>query len=162
MRRRQPDAGLPKKWLFADERLGEELWSTLERLPRGAGVVVRYHGHPRRKDLLQQIRRIARKRGLILFDEAAGDVARVHGVAELRRALTRRVPLIFISALYPTRSHPDRLPLPRMRAATLARLASAPVFALGGMNARRFRAVKPLGFAGWGAIDAWLGGRPRT
>ena len=38
--------------------------------------------------------------------------------------------------------------------AALARLARCPVIALGGMNASRFRHLKPLGAYGWAAIDA--------
>lgn len=147
---------LPREWLFTDERMGGELWPALRRLPRGSGVVVRHHDAPIRDELVKRIRRIACARGLLVVDEADGGVARVHDSAELRKALTRNVPLIFVSSLYPTRSHPDRAPLPRMRAATLARLARRQLFALGGMDSKRFRTVEPLGFAGWGGIDAWL------
>jgi thiamine-phosphate pyrophosphorylase len=155
MKRRQTST--PLTWLFTDERLGEALWSAIGRLPRGSGIVVRHHGAANRRELLRRIHRIARARGLLVVDEAKGEIARVHDVAELRRALLRKAPLIFISPLHRTRSHPDQRPLPRMRAATLARLAGQPVLGLGGMDARRFRAFAPLGFAGWGAIDAWDG-----
>ena len=46
--------------------------------------------------------------------------------------------------------------MPHMRAAVLARLSRQPVLALGGMNARRFRQIEPLGFVGYGAIDGWF------
>lgn len=158
MQRRQ---NLPREWLFADERMGEGLWPALRRLPRGSGVVIRHHAGENRRELVERIRKLARTRALVVLDEAEGQVARVHNSSELRRALARNVPLIFVSSLYPTRSHPDRDPLPRMRAATLARLAKGRVFALGGMDSERFRSVEPLGFAGWGAIDAWLKGQSR-
>lgn len=145
MHRRQ---NLPRQWLFTDERMGDELWPALRRMPPGSGVVVR---DPK---LEKRIRRIARARGLLVLGEA--EVARVHNSAELRRALSRNAPLIFVSSLHPTRSHSGREPVPRMRAATLARLAGGRAFALGGMDAKRFAAVQRLGFAGWGAIDAWL------
>ena len=153
MPRRQP---LPTLWLFADERLGPELDAVLRRLPCGAGVVVLCHGAERRRELLKRIRRLARSRRLTLIDDVDGAVARIHNMRELTRARLARVPLVFISPVCPTRSHPERTPLPRMRAASLARLSRHPVFALGGMDARRFRSVGPLGFAGWGGIDAWL------
>ena len=91
-----------------------------------------------------------------MIKEAGGAVARVHDACELRRALVKGTPLIFVSALYPTRSHPGRPPLPRMRAATLARLSPRPLFALGGMDANKFQRIRRLGFYGWGGIDAWL------
>ncbi len=153
MQRRQ---NLPSEWLLTDERMGDELWPALRRLPRGSGVVVRHQGVPNRSELVRRVRAIARARGLLVLDEAEGEVERVHNVAELRRALSRNVTLIFVSSLYPSQSHPGRDPLPRMRAATLARLAKRRVFALGGMDAERFRSVQRLGFVGWGAIDAWL------
>lgn len=154
MRRRQH---LPSQWLFTDERLGDPV-RAVARLPWGSGVILRHHGlePAERRLLLRRLRRAAALRGITLVDEADGRVARVHDSGELRVALTRRIPLLFISSLHATRSHPGRVPIPRMRAAALARLAGARAFALGGMDERRFRAVKPLGFRGWGGIDAWI------
>jgi thiamine-phosphate pyrophosphorylase len=43
-----------------------------------------------------------------------------------------------------------------MRAAALVRLAGPTAIALGGMDERRFRGVRALGFQGWAGIDAWL------
>jgi thiamine-phosphate pyrophosphorylase len=150
---------LPTRWLFADERLGDRLLPVIASLPSGTGVVVRLAGVRGRRELVKRIRRIARARQLLVLDEEAGEVARVHSATELRRARLAGTPLIFVSALHPTRSHPERPPMPRMRAAALARLGRGQVYALGGMDERRFRSVKPLGFRGWGAIDAWARGR---
>ncbi|WP_205479822.1 thiamine phosphate synthase [Sphingomonas arenae] len=156
MRRRHPT--LPSRWLFTDERLGEELWPALRRLPRGSGVIVRHHalGRPERRRLLERLRRIGRSRGLLVWDERKAAVARVHSMQELRQALLRAPDLLFLSPLFETRTHPEWLPLPRMRAAALIRLSPRPVFGLGGMNERRFAKLKPLGLAGYGAIDRWL------
>jgi thiamine-phosphate pyrophosphorylase len=146
---------LPRCWLIADERLGEELWDAVAGLPRGSGVLLLLHGMPRRERhaILRKLRLRARARGLIMVDEAARAAARVHDARELRQALLGRAWLILLSPIYPTRSHPDWRPIPRMRAAALARLASRRLVALGGMNARRFRRVERLGFCGWAAID---------
>lgn len=149
----------PQAWLLTDERMGAGLWRVLRTVPRGGGLVVRHLSEPHRPHLLRRIRRLARSRDLLLLDEAEGSVARVHDMRELRRALGRRTPLIFISPLFPTRSHPGRKPLGRMRAATLARLAGGRAHALGGMDAGRFADVRRLGFAGWGGVDAWLEGK---
>ena len=155
MERRQTT---PSTWLIADERLGDELWSTVRRLRPGSGILLLYNGLPKaeRARLLVRLRRLGRSRKLVIADELAGEAARVHDSRELRRALQRRTPLILLSAMFATRSHPEWQPLPRMRAATLARLASAPVVALGGMDSRRFAMVKALGFHGWAGIDAFV------
>jgi thiamine-phosphate pyrophosphorylase len=67
----------------------------------------------------------------------------------------RRTPMILLSPLFPTRSHPDWEPLPRMRAAALARLGRRNLFALGGMDARKFARIERLGFRGWAGISAF-------
>ena len=53
MNRRQPHPPrlwhpkrLPRLWMMTDERQGDALWSALERLPRGAGVVFRHYSLP--------------------------------------------------------------------------------------------------------------------
>ena len=79
----------------------------------------------------------------------------MHNAREVREAGLARVPLLFLSPMNRTRSHPGWVPLPRMRAAALLRLAKAPVIALGGMDERRFAEVRRLGFDGWAGIDAW-------
>jgi thiamine-phosphate pyrophosphorylase len=155
MKRRHP---LPSRWLVADERAGDELWPVLESLPRGSGVLVLYRDLPKRQRaaLLSKLRRFARHRGLAIADELAGDAARVHDPVELRQALLRGTPLLFLSPMFQTRSHPEWKPMARMRAAAMARLARVPVVALGGMNETRFRRVERLGFQGWAGIDAWI------
>jgi thiamine-phosphate pyrophosphorylase len=65
---RQPRP-LPRLWLMTDERQGDALWSALARLPKGAGVIFRHHATapPERRALYEQVRRLARRRGLILI-----------------------------------------------------------------------------------------------
>ena len=154
MRRRQT---VPSRWLVVDERLGEQLWRSVEHLPRGTGVLLLHHrlGRRERTRLLARLRRIARRRGLILVDEAQGGAARVHDLREIRTARLKGADLLFVSPIFATRSHREIPPLPRMRAAALARLAGRRAIALGGMNETRFRAVRALGFQGWAGIDAW-------
>lgn len=155
MKRRQT---LPVAWFVADARSDEDLWRIVRSLPGGSGVLVLHCGMAKgkRARLLARLRRIAAGRRLVVADEKAGDSARVHDLAELRSAGLRRVPMVLLSPVFPTASHPDWNPLPRLRAAALLRLAKAPVVALGGMDARRFAKVRPLGFAGWAGIGAWL------
>ena len=141
---------LPEQWLIADSRMGEELWRALRKLPQGSGVIVLRElsaGERRR------LRQVAGLRRLLVLDDRR--IARVHNVGELRAALLRRYELILVSPLYETRSHPDWSRLPRMRAATLARLAGRKAMALGGMNRQRYAKVAGLGFIGWAGIDAF-------
>lgn len=154
----KPRQSLPEQWLVTDETMGEDPVTVAARLPLGSGILFRHHGlaHGERRRLLRRLRRIAAARQLTLVDEASGEAARVHDSGEIRRARLAGARLLLVSPLFATRSHPDSRQLSRMRAAALARLASGPVLALGGMNARRFARVKALGFHGWAGIDAWL------
>lgn len=156
MKRRQR---VPRQWLVADARLGDALWKAIARLPRGSGVLLLYRELPRRERarLVARLRRVARRQALVIADELASEAGRIHNLRELRRSAG--VPLLFVSPLFPTRSHPDWTPLPRMRAAALAWLAKVPVIALGGMDEARFERIRRLGFKGWAGTDAWTGGR---
>ena len=158
MKRRQ---SLPEQWLVTDERMDEPLLSAAARLPRGSGILFRHHGlsSGARARMLRRLRRIAATRGLTIVDEASGEAARVHDLREIRQARLRGARLLLVSPLFSTRSHPGLPPLPRMRAAALARLAQGPVLALGGMDPDRFAQVKALGFHGWAGIDAWAARR---
>ena len=141
----------PQQWLILRE-LDDAAVGAARRLRRGTGIIV--IGTPATAEM-RCLQRIARSRELGLAFEAHGAAARVHNVAELRSALLRRTPLILLSPIFPTRSHPDWEPLPRMRAATLARLAHRNLLALGGMNPRRYATIALLGFIGWAGISAW-------
>jgi thiamine-phosphate pyrophosphorylase len=81
--------------------------------------------------------------------------AAVHSLAEGIAARRRGVDMIFVSPIFATRSHPDAAALGPRHAAAIARHVGLPAIALGGMNARRFRPLKALGFHGWAGIDAW-------
>ncbi len=84
--------------------------------------------------------------------------AAVHDRAAARRAEALSLNGIFVSPVFATRSHPGAPALGPFAAAALARAFSGPCFALGGLTDGRFRRLKPLGLAGWAAIDAWREG----
>ncbi len=148
MQRRQ--TSLPRAWFVVDRAADRALLQTLARLPRGTGVlIVGGEASP-------ALRRMARARGLVMLAEGKRVAARVHNRGELRQALLRRTRLILLSPLYPTCSHPQWPPIPRMRAAAFARLGGRRLIALGGMDERRFGRVKRLGFVGWAGISAWI------
>jgi thiamine-phosphate pyrophosphorylase len=147
---------MPRQWLIVDGSLGGELWSVVRRLPPASGILLleRVVTSERGK-VARRLRRVAKSRELLLLAENPRTAARVHNIRELRQALSQGSGLILLSPLYATRSHPDWKPLPRMRAAALARLGGRKLVALGGMDEQRFGRVRRLGFAGWAGISAF-------
>ena len=168
---------IPTLWLMTDERMGDDLWAAIEALPRGAGIVFRHYDTARaeRQALFARVARLARRKRLVLIragSDRLGGEAGVHGIGRLRPHGIRtwpahsraeaiagkraRADALFVSPVWPTRSHPGAGGLGPSRAAIIARGLGLPVIALGGMDAARFRTSGRLGFHGWAAIDAWL------
>ena len=141
----------PREWLIVPA-LDQTAFRAIAQVRRGSGVFVIAEAGGRS---LRQLRLLAAARGLTVALERRGDAARVHNVAELRGALLRRVPLILLSPIFPTTSHPDWQPIRRMRAASLARLANRRLLALGGLDANRYAKIARLGFTGWAGISAF-------
>lgn len=178
-------ARLPTQWLFTDERLGgadaeDPIWRSLSALPRGAGIVVRHYSldPAARTALLTRIARFARRRGLVVVGSrirnapdgihrpahaptrrpAAGKLvtASAHSRPEALAAFQAGAHLIFLSPVFPTRSHPGAPAMGPVRFGLAARGLPGPVVALGGMTPTRFRRLRPLGAAGYAGIDCWL------
>ena len=159
----------PERWLMTDERVGDELWRMLRRLPPGSGVVFRHHTTPprERRELFVRVRRIARARRLLLVAARPPLPAPAHGrvlgaltwpAHDRAEALAGRkagAALLFVSPVHATRSHPGASALGPMRAIRIGRGLGLPLIALGGMDERRWRRIRHLGFTGWAAIDAW-------
>ena len=164
---------LPHLWLMTDERLGDALLPAIEALPRGAGIVFRHYATPpaERRRLFNAVRtRARRKRQMLVL---AGPVAHarawgadgshgrhkgaltapVHNLVELRAAERAGAALLFLSPIFPTRSHLGATHLGRVRFAALCQKTRRPVIALGGMTAARFKQLGPAGAYGWAAID---------
>ena len=166
-------ARYPSLWLFTDERQGDALWTALRRLPPGSGVVFRHYGlSPReRMRLFVAVRRRARARGLMVVsarrllpgaDGVHGPGASInfrtwpaHDRREALAGVRAGVNVLFVSPVFATRSHPGAAALGPARAARIARGLPIWTIALGGMDARRWRAARAAGFDGWAAIDAW-------
>ncbi|BAV65283.1 thiamine phosphate synthase [Sphingobium cloacae] len=176
---------LPIVWLMTDERVDEAVQlAAAARLPRGRGGIVFRHyrtGAEERRALFMRFRAIARRRRLLLMlggsagqaadwgadgwhggDRRRGQGRMLHSVAahdarEVVAAGKRKADFLFLSPLFPTRSHPGTRALGKARFAMLARQAGMPVMALGGVRARDRRLLRGLGAAGWGAIDGLLG-----
>lgn len=124
----------------------------LQSVPAQSGLVLLPDVQP---GVRRAVRRLARSRRLPLIEEHTDAPLRVHNLRELRRALNLQPPVVLISPIFSTPSHPGWPPLPRMRAAALARLAKGKALALGGMDSRRYAKIAPLGFIGWAGISAF-------
>ncbi len=167
------DQPLPRLWLMTDERLGDRLAGAIARLPAGAGIVFRHYrlDEGERRALFDRVR--AAHPGLLLLSAPADLAAKwgadgshgrhegavtapAHELAEIRMAEAVGARLLFLSPVFPTRSHPDRPALGPEGFAALAAQTDLPVVALGGMSAERTEMLP--GAYGWAGIDAWLEG----
>ena len=143
---------MPAQWLVVDGLAGSALIKAIRAIPRASGIL--FLRKPESKDF-RRVRHLARLHGLTLVEEQTRGASRVHNMREVRKALQKQDSLLFVSPIYRTKSHPDWQPLPRMRAAALARLGKRQVIALGGMDKARFDRIRPLGFIGWAGISAF-------
>ena len=173
--RQASDPFWPRRWLMTDERLGGALAEIVARLPGDAGVVFRHYSLPpaERRALFEQVKASAGSRLLLLAGEAAQAAewgadgshgrgpggglrgAPVHDQAGIRRAERDGAQLLFLSPVFPTRSHPGAPTLGLARFAWLARRTRLPVIALGGMDEVRGKRLASFGAHGWAGIDAW-------
>lgn len=168
---------LPQLWLISDARNDAVLDQALARLPRGNGFVFRhYHLEDKaRKARFAELAAVARTHGhsVILSGTAEqaqtwgangiyappgklGDLsgllrlATAHDAYEIALANAANADGVFLSPVFPTRSHPGGQCLGSAKFHELAARARIPVIALGGMTAQRARALQ---WPRWAAID---------
>jgi thiamine-phosphate pyrophosphorylase len=168
--------------MMTDERQGDRVLGAVERLPRGAGLVFRHSSLPEgeRRRLFLEIQAVARRRALLLMLAGEPELATawgadgshgfcggrasprgllrsaaVHNLQELREAECAGADFVFVSPVFPTRSHPGSPVLGAAGFAAIAAEARVPVIALGGMDAAKAQSVRGLNMYGWAGIDAW-------
>lgn len=168
---------LPDLWLLSDARNDAALEQALAKLPERSGFVFRhYHLEPaERRARWEMLRSIVRSKNhlAVLAGDAdtgiawAADgiygppeklgkttgllrLATAHDAPEIELANRTGADALFLSPVFPTRSHPDGDALGATRFHQLAARSTIPVIALGGMTAERARA---LGVRRWAAID---------
>lgn len=168
---------LPRLWLLSDERNDAKLEWALATLPRGNALVFRhYHLNDKARRLrFDGLCALARAGGHLVIlsgpaelaqawgaDGIYGEPRRLGSVPALLRLATahdaREIDLanraradgVFLSPVFPTRSHPGGGCLGVSLFEELAERAEMPVIALGGMTAERARA---LNCDRWAAID---------
>lgn len=172
---------LPLLWLFSDERNDGLLERALTDLPVGSGFVFRhYHlDEGYRAARFAGLAETARQAGhtVILAGDAAKArawgadgvygaarevcsadgliwLATAHDGAEL--AAAQGADGIFLSPVFPTRSHPEASTLGIHGFHVLAQQSAVPVIALGGMTKDR---AHDLQWPRWGAIDGLVSTR---
>lgn len=167
-----PRHPLPDLWLLSDARNDQALEGALARLPKDSGFVFRHYHLPEaeRRARFAALAAIARERShTVILSRATGwgedgvygraediadhsglRLATAHNLDEIAAASRRRADGVFLSPVFPTRSHSGGEPLGKAGFHRLAALSEVPVIALGGMTAARAR---ELGHPRWGAID---------
>ena len=171
---------LPDLWLLSDQRNDARLEAALRRLPRRSGFVYRhYHlAAEDRRARFDALATAARRFDhLVLLSSACWNdvhewgsdglygsyqaiagvrpadvlwLAAAHDAAELAIANRHGADGVFLSPVFPTRSHPGAPTLGKAAFLGLAASSDAPVIALGGMDAEK---AAELGWRRWGAID---------
>lgn len=173
----------PALLFFTDPARTPDPLAVARKLPRGAGLVYRHFGAPERARMARALARLCRSRGLVFLvaadPELAGRVgadgvhwperrlparrepghgrvatAAAHWPEALARAAAYGADAAVLSPVFPTESTSSRAPMGLFKASQLARAASLPVLALGGVNARNARLLAGRGFAGIVAVSA--------
>lgn len=166
---------LPDTWLMTDERHGDRLLAAVARTPRGGGIVFRHYSlaEPERRALFDDVKALARRRGLLLMLAGPADQAEawgadgshgrgpgfglrsapVHDLQGIMAAERDGAAFLFLSPVFATRSHPGAKTLGPGEFNRLARRTNLPVIALGGMNRIRVRRLREA--YGWAGVDAW-------
>jgi len=174
MRARQT---LPNLWLLSDERNDAVLEQALGTMPPRSGFVFRhYHLRPAaRRRRFEELGFLCRLAGHLVILSGDSDTAvewsadgvygparklmprdgllrfaTVHNLLEMSRAERRGVDAMFLSPVFPSRSHPGQGGMGKENFLFMAGKTALPVIALGGMNAER---AEYLGWPRWAAID---------
>lgn len=168
---------LPALWLLSDARNDAQLEAALCALPRGSAFVFRHYHLPEgaRAERFAALAALARAEGHLVILSGPADLARTwgadgiygpaarlepvpgllrlvtaHDAGEIALANEARADGVFLSPVFPTRSHPEGACLGVAAFRDLAARAAMPVIALGGMTAERARAMD---WPRWAAID---------
>lgn len=157
--------------LFTDDS-GRDWLAAARALPRGSMVILRGEQRARLLDTLRALPLLllvaddpalaAQADGLHLPERRAREAGRwrrrrpdwiITASAHSLRALMtlRHVDAVFLSPVFPTRSHPGAAALTPIRAGLIAAHAMTPVYALGGVTARTAPRLPPA-FSGIAAI----------
>jgi len=172
---------IPSLFFFTDPERTPDPCAVARQLPRGSAVVYRHFGAGERRRVARELATIARSRGLKLLIAADPDLAQrvgadgvhwperklmprngealmtaaAHSPEAIARAAAAGADACVLSPIFPTQSASGHAPLGLFRASQIARAASIPVVALGGVDAERARLLAGRGFAGFAGVDAF-------
>lgn len=168
---------LPALWLLSDERNDAKLEGALAALqPENAFVFRHYHlDEKARRARFDALAAVARAGGHLVILSGPGELAQAwgadglygppgklgtlpgllrlataHDAHEMGLASRAEADGVFLSPVFPSRSHPNGACLGIGHFRAIASRAELPVIALGGMNAERAR---ELDWPRWAAID---------
>jgi len=176
---------LPMAFFLTDDNRVPDPVGVVSTLPKSVAVIFRHYGHPKRAALCADMRRECFKRGIPFLVagnlDLAADVqadgvhlpawyvrrvrkrpgyslvtAAVHDQRELRAADAIGTDAVLISPVFSTASHGGAAPLGIHRFARLAKSATVPVFAMGGVGWSDVRRVHGAGAAGIAGIGLFL------
>ncbi len=151
-------------------------------LPAKAALILRDYDAPDREALAKRLQSICADRGVLFLvggDRALAEKigadgahfpawmtpeslspmitsAACHNDAEIQRAGDAKVDLALVSPVFQTRSHPGQQSLGADAFKLMARRASIPVLALGGVDETNVRQLAGPNVAGFAAISAFL------
>lgn len=173
-------------WLFSDPVRLPDPAGLLAGLPAGSGVIFRPYGQPDAEAVGRRLRRQTCRLGLLLVVAGDARLAwrlgadglhlpehalhgrrrdmpvltaAAHGMAAIRKAARAGAAGVFISPVFRTASHPGAAGLGSVRFALLlqaARRRGLQVYALGGIDAARWRRLVPLRPDGSGGIGRFI------
>ena len=168
---------LPNLWLLSDERNDAVLEHALATMPPQSGFVFRHYDlkAAARRKRFEELGFLCRMMGHMVVLAGDSDTAiewgadgvygparklrardgllrfaTVHDMLEINRAQRHGVDAMFLSPVFPSRSHPKKGGMGKENFLIMAERATLPIIALGGMNAER---AAYLGWPRWGAID---------
>lgn len=160
-----------------DERLPDPL-AAARALPRGSMVIVRARDPKRRALQARALTPFAHRLTILIANDAAlatdigadglhlselflNEAAHwrarhprwlITAATHTPRGANPNLDALFLSPIFPTASHPDRLALSAVRANRIARESQTPLYALGGITPSKARLLD--GFVGIAAIGA--------
>ena len=177
---------LPPLVLVTDETRVPDPLPAIRGLPKGCGVLFRHYGAAGRAALAASVAAACREAGLILLVAEDAAIARAvaaeglhlperaiasgappaweglltaaaHSPDAVARAVAAGADAVFVSPVFPTRSHPDSPALGPEAFAAIVRGARCPVYALGGIDASSVDRLRETGAAGIAATGALSG-----
>jgi len=174
---------VPALFFLTDPERTPDPAGVVRHLPRGTAVIYRHFGAPERRRVARDLAWLCRMRGLRLLIAADPELAQdvgadgvhwpearlpgtrgalplvtiaAHSAAAVARAAAFGADACLLSPVFPTRSASARTTLGLFRASQIARSASIPVIALGGVSQATAPRLSGRGFAGLAAIDALM------